>query len=656
MKKKAMSKLTAFLLVVVMCMGLCADVTVNAEETDSDTLQRKEQIEQAEQIEQIEQSKQAEEADTEKEMEHQKIPGKDNNVEETDKIAEKEKVAVLENEKKGEDIKVQKLLGQADEMDKEQEIAILSSFNLNNPRIEIDSSMTAGQKVTWDCIWFGSYPQAEVVASVDNYAAIDKSMLKKGDIIEDSSLYSKLQSASGWNANNDVMVDGNKYCRIKKSDAIYTNSGSSYYNWSDSVTYHYFKYEPIKWRVLEVEENQALILSDILLDDQKYNTISEDITWETSTIRSWLNGYDAIFNKYGNDYSDKNFIGSAFSSDERLAIVTTSVVNDNNMSYGTEGGNNTSDKIFLLSESETCGESAISYGFISLNNICDEARRSKNSTYAKAMGVWYSSREAYKGNCMWWLRSPGTVPKYAATVNESGDMHYYDHVNDEFGGVRPALNLNLSSKLYTYAGTVCSNGEEKVSVSEDNNPTGNTGAAKQNQSIKTSASSYTKAIGSKSFSLGAHASGGGNLTYASSSKKVAMVSPAGQVSVKSYGTATITINASATQDYNAAAKTVTINVVPKKNSLKAVKSPSKKKVKISWKKDKSVTGYEIYVSPKKDFSRETIKRIYKKNTVSKTISGWKSKRKYYVKIRGYKKIGKTKYYGAWSNVRKVKIK
>ncbi len=179
---------------------------------------------------------------------------------------------------------------------------------------------------------------------------------------------------------------------------------------------------------------------------------------------------------------------------------------------------------------------------------------------------------------------------------------------------------------------------------------------KKEQSIAVAESSYTKAIGSKPFSFGAHASGGGNLTYVSSNEKVAEVSPDGQVSVKSYGTAIITINALATQDYNAAAKTVTVNVVPKKGSLKAVKSPAKKKMKISWKKDKTVTGYEIYISLKKDFSRGTIRKTYKKNMASNAISGWKSKKTYYVKIRGYKKIGKSKYYGDWSNVKRVKVK
>ena len=93
---------------------------------------------------------------------------------------------------------------------------------------------------------------------------------------------------------------------------------------------------------------------------------------------------------------------------------------------------------------------------------------------------------------------------------------------------------------------------------------------------------------------------------------MATISSTGQISVKSYGTATITINASATQNYNAATKKISIKVVPKKGSLKAVKSPSKKKVKISWKKDKKVTGYEIYVSPKKISAEKPLSEIIRR--------------------------------------------
>ena len=49
-----------------------------------------------------------------------------------------------------------------------------ASTTLQNPRIEKDDNMDSGQKVTWDCIWFGSYPQREVVADAAGYDAIYK--------------------------------------------------------------------------------------------------------------------------------------------------------------------------------------------------------------------------------------------------------------------------------------------------------------------------------------------------------------------------------------------------------------------------------------------------------------------------------------------------
>lgn len=176
------------------------------------------------------------------------------------------------------------------------------------------------------------------------------------------------------------------------------------------------------------------------------------------------------------------------------------------------------------------------------------------------------------------------------------------------------------------------------------------------QSIIVPASSYTKSYGSKPFLINAWTYGGANLTFSSSNPKVAAVSPMGQVSIKGYGVATITINATETWQYLPAVTTVTVKVVPPKASLKSVKSPSRKKIALSWKKNKSASGYEIYVSTKKDFSSNTIKRSYKKSTLSKTISGWRSKQTYYVKVRTYKKVGKTRYYGAWSNIKKVKVR
>lgn len=253
---------------------------------------------------------------------------------------------------------------------------------------------------------------------------------------------------------------------MKGKDATYSTSSSSpYYNWNnDYNTYHYFKYEPIKWRVLSVDGNDALLFADVALDVQKYNLNYKSVTWTTSSIRSWLNGYGASANEPQTDYSHKNFLNAAFSSEEKNAIKITNVINDNNISYGTAGGNTTSDKVFLLSESEVYHtDTAEKYGFTKTNSIYDEARRSRCSTYAHAMGIFrYNSKsESYKkynGNINWWLRSPGSIRYSAAGVNGHGRVYGGgDDVDRSGDGVRPALHLNLSSSnLYSYAGTVSS--------------------------------------------------------------------------------------------------------------------------------------------------------------------------------------------------------
>ena len=51
------------------------------------------------------------------------------------------------------------LIGSGNNLNKVQ-----AATTLNNPRIVADSSMKAGQKVTWDCVWFGAYPQSEVTS------------------------------------------------------------------------------------------------------------------------------------------------------------------------------------------------------------------------------------------------------------------------------------------------------------------------------------------------------------------------------------------------------------------------------------------------------------------------------------------------------------
>ena len=122
------------------------------------------------------------------------------------------------------------------------------------------------------------------------------------------------------------------------------------------------KKEAIKWRVLSVNGNDAFLIADCNLDSQPYNTTKTDVTWETSTIRSWLNGYKASYNANGINYSSNNFIGKAFTSAEQKAINQVTVVNHDNPEYETEGGNDTKDKVFLLSiEEATVTISGVTY-------------------------------------------------------------------------------------------------------------------------------------------------------------------------------------------------------------------------------------------------------------------------------------------------------
>lgn len=178
-------------------------------------------------------------------------------------------------------------------------------------------------------------------------------------------------------------------------------------------------------------------------------------------MRSWLNGYEASVNQPETDYSRKNFINSAFTSTQRSAIKTTSVVNDNSNIYGTESKNNIADKVFLLANSKSYNKDvATSYGFDFDNDVYgDEARRSRCSAYAYAMGTerCYPSDddEGFIGNVSWWYYMPDR-DWMAISVDFDGQGEGVGVERDDIG-VRPALHINLSStNLYSYAGTVCS--------------------------------------------------------------------------------------------------------------------------------------------------------------------------------------------------------
>ncbi len=173
--------------------------------------------------------------------------------------------------------------------------------------------------------------------------------------------------------------------------------------------------EPIEWLVLDNQGDKILVISRYGLDCQPYNTASTEVTWETCTLRNWLN---------------TEFYNTAFGDSEKASVITTTVENPDNASYGTQGGNATSDNVFCLSIDE-----ANRY-FVS-----DEARATKPTAYAVSRGAYASaSTNWYAGNCLWWLRSPGYFQTSAAFVDNGGgvrvDGPYVDYGHD---AVRPAL-------------------------------------------------------------------------------------------------------------------------------------------------------------------------------------------------------------------------
>ena len=157
--------------------------------------------------------------------------------------------------------------------------------------------------------------------------------------------------------------------------------------------------------------------------------------------------------------------------------------------------------------------------------------------------------------------------------------------------------------------------------------------------------------------LGAKAKEGAKLSYKSSSKSV-KVDKNGKVTIaKNFvGKATITVTASATKTYQETTKKVTVTVNPAKVKLTGVKNYKGKKLKAYWKKNTKVTGYQIQYSTSSKFKSAKTVTVKGYKSTSKTITKLTKNKKYYVRVRTYKTVGKVNYYSGWSNVKSITIK
>ncbi len=171
---------------------------------------------------------------------------------------------------------------------------------------------------------------------------------------------------------------------------------------------------PIRWRVLEVRDKIALLITDRCIDCMSYSKTGDDVTWSQSEIRKWLN---------------KDFLNSAFAPGQRAGIVPVNNTNPANPLYETRGGIITQDHIFLLSIDEM-------YKYFE----DDKDRSAKPTGYARGKGTIVNQT----GKCWWWLRSSGCAQNYAADVDYGGDVDYYGSaVQSANNGVRPAMWVKL---------------------------------------------------------------------------------------------------------------------------------------------------------------------------------------------------------------------
>lgn len=189
---------------------------------------------------------------------------------------------------------------------------------------------------------------------------------------------------------------------------------------------------PIEWLVLARDGNKALLISRYGLDAQRYNKDTTSVTWETCTLRTWLNG---------------TFYNKAFSSAEQAAILTTNVDNSKNQCYSgwsTNGWKNTQDKVFLLSYAE-----ANKYFGVTYDNSSNTKSRVAPTAYAIAQGgLTSNSNETADRTAAgwWWLRSPGSDQRSAAYVFADGSL--YDlSVGSDSASVRPALWVNIEADV-----------------------------------------------------------------------------------------------------------------------------------------------------------------------------------------------------------------
>lgn len=189
---------------------------------------------------------------------------------------------------------------------------------------------------------------------------------------------------------------------------------------------------PIEWIVLDKQGSRMLLVSRYILDAGAYNFIIPDNSddedndilkepigrWDVSSLRRWLN----------RTFYDSDFTKTAFSDAEKNLIEGVILKNNDNPKYKTPGGEDTTDKIFILSNAQ-----------VRKYFPTTESRIAYPTPYAKTKGVYCKP----DGSCDWWVRTPGQNKHGANIVSSTGNVSSCYNCRFNFIGIRPALWINL---------------------------------------------------------------------------------------------------------------------------------------------------------------------------------------------------------------------
>lgn len=335
-----------------------------------------------------------------------------------------------------------------------------------------------------DYIYFGSYPQTEVkdeatVTALNSLSGgLPLSLAFNGWISYEYYIESDNTTAFMWYKDIDYGEEkyrGVYFTSYRPSLCSGKTSANAYqtYNGYNIDTGYWFKYEPIKWRVLTEQNGKAFLLCDIAIDSQAYqNTfVCEDGSknYDSEKINHYNNNQNVPSGTYANNYEystirawlNDNFYNTAFSAVQQEIIQTTLVDNSarsinpyNNAAFLSNtviykyncACADTNDKIFLLSEYEiTNPEYGFNEGGYGASDVIkDDARLFKFTDYTKVQGCRTIESDKTLEYCNYWLRSPsGYINSHAFSVTHEGRTYNSYCVSYTALGVVPALWIEL---------------------------------------------------------------------------------------------------------------------------------------------------------------------------------------------------------------------